>query len=292
MSIIERPSLTPSQFSRFADIIYKISGIRFQESKAYFLASKLDLRQKSLGLTTVDGYYDYLIGQAPRSKEFDLLLNEVTINETFFYRNQSQIDIFNNQILKEVMENKRKKADRKIRIWSAASSTGDEAYTIAIDFLEKGFHKEFNLEIVGTDISHKALEIAKNGVYKKYSIRNIPTHILTKYFNVVDEYNYELKDEIKKYVTFKHCNLSDAIVCKSLNKFDITFCRNVLIYFDRESREKVLQNIYNNLNDDGYLLVGHSENLYAERHLFINCKDKLEALAYVKAPKGTEKAKF
>tara|TARA_Y100001960_G_C14754227_1_gene870297 strand:- start:805 stop:1677 length:873 start_codon:yes stop_codon:yes gene_type:complete len=288
--MLDRPSLTTTQFKLFADYIYTISGIRFQESKNYFLASKLDLRKKELGLNSIDEYYSYLQRQGKMSKEVELLLNEVTINETFFYRNTQQLDSYNKDILMDILAKKRAKGDRKLRIWSAASSTGDEAYTLIIDMLEKNLHREFTIEIVGTDISQKALAVAKEGTYKKYAIRNIPPMLLRKHFSIVDEYTYKLSDEIKKFATFKHCNLSDATNCRILGKFDIVFCRNVLIYFDRESREQVLTNIYNNLNDDGFLLVGHSENLYAERHLFESCKDKLQALAYRKAPKGTEKA--
>lgn len=290
MTLLDRPSLTTTQFKLFADFIYSISGIRFQESKNYFLASKLDLRRKELEIGSIDEYYRYVTTQGKYSKEIELLLNEVTINETFFYRNIQQLDSYNKDILMDILAKKRAKGDRRLRIWSAASSTGDEAYTLIIDMLEKNLSREFSIEIVGTDISQKALGVAKVGSYKKYAIRNIPDAQLRKHFSIVDEYTYQLSDEIKKFATFKHCNLSDDIACRALGKFDIIFCRNVLIYFDRESREKVLTNIYNNLNDDGFLLVGHSENLYAERHLFESCKDKLQALAYRKAPKGTEKA--
>lgn len=290
MALLERPSLTNTQFKNFADFIYTISGIRFQESKNYFLASKLDLRRKELNLNTLDEYYSFLQRQGKMSKEIELLLNEVTINETFFYRNTAQLDSYNKDILMDVLAKKRAKGDKKIRIWSAASSTGDEAYTLIMDMIEKNLHKEFTIEVVGTDISQKALGVAKEGVYKKYAIRNIPDSQLRRHFTVLDEYNYKLSDEIKRFAQFKHCNLSDSMNCRILGKFDIVFCRNVLIYFDRESREQVLTNIYNNMNEDAFLLVGHSENLYAERHLFESCKDKLQALAYRKAPKDTPKA--
>lgn len=291
MTPLDRPSLTSTQFKNFADFIYDISGIRFQEAKNYFLASKLDMRKKDLNMSSLDEYYNFITKQPKMSREIELLLNEITINETFFYRNTAQLDSYNKDILMDIIAQKRAKGDKRLRIWSAASSTGDEAYTLIMDMLEKNLHREFTIEIVGTDISQKALSVAKEGVYKKYAIRNIPPHLLRKHFTILDEHNYKLSDEIKRYGTFKHCNLSDAMNCRALGKFDIVFCRNVLIYFDRESREQVLTNIYNNMNDNAFLLVGHSENLYAERHLFEICKDKLQALAYKKAPKGTEKAR-
>lgn len=290
MTLLERPTLTPTQFKNFADFIYKISGIRFQESKNYFLASKLDMRKKELNLNSIDEYYQLLQRQGKMSREIELLLNEVTINETFFYRNVPQLEAYNKDILMDIIEKKRAKGDKRLRIWSAASSTGDEAYTLVMDMIEKNLNREFTIEIVGTDISQKALSVAKEGVYKKYAIRNIPEALLRKNFTVIDEYNYQLSNDIKRHATFKHCNLSDSMNCRMLGKFDIVFCRNVLIYFDRESREQVLTNIYNNMNEDAFLMVGHSENLYAERHLFESCKDKLQALAYRKAPKNTPKA--
>ncbi|MCP4355015.1 MAG: protein-glutamate O-methyltransferase CheR [Proteobacteria bacterium] len=292
MTSFERPTLTPTQFNLFAELIYEISGIKFQESKNYFLASKLDLRRKALELNNIDEYYRLLKTKLQSDPEYNKLLNEVTINETFFYRNIPQLESYNKEVLTEILDKKRKTGDKRIRIWSAACSTGDEAFTLIMDMLEKNLHKEFTIEVVGTDISEKAVQAAKDGMYKRYDIRNIPPHLLQRHFTVQDEYNYKISDDLKKYANFKYCNLSSSSGTGALGKFDIVFCRNVLIYFDRHSRENVLQNIYNNLATDGFLLVGHSENLYAERHLFENCKDKLQALAYTKAPQGTPKAKF
>jgi len=290
--ILDRPSLTTTQFKLFADFIYTISGIRFQESKNYFLASKLDMRRKELNIKSLDEYYTFLKAQPKMSKEIELLLNEITINETFFYRNIPQLEAYNKDILMDILAKKRAKGDKRLRIWSAASSTGDEAYTLVMDMLEKNLQREFTIELVGTDISQKALKVANEGIYKKYAIRNIPENQLKKHFTIMDEYNYKLSEDIKKHARFKHCNLSDSLNCRSLGKFDIVFCRNVLIYFDRDSREQVLTNIYNNMNEESFLLVGHSENLYAERHLFESCKDKLQALAYKKAPQGTPKPRI
>jgi len=249
MTSFERPTLTTMQFNLFAELIYEISGIKFQESKNYFLASKLDSRRKDLELNTIDEYYKLLKAKPKTDLEYNKLLNEVTINETFFYRNIPQLESYNKDVLAAVLDKKKKSGDRKLRIWSAASSTGDEAFTLIMDMLEKNIHKDFSIEIIGTDISQKALQTAKDGIYKKYDIRNIPPHLLEKHFTIQDEYNYKINDDLKKYVNFKYCNLSDSINTASLGKFDIVFCRNVLIYFDRHSRENVLQNIYNNLSN-------------------------------------------
>lgn len=279
-------NVPPELFKKFVEFIYTISGIRFADAKAYFLSSKLTLRQQALGLPTLQAYWDFLHGPTAKTAEYPLLLNEVTINETFFYRNQQQIQSFWDEILVPMLAKKRQEGRRTLRFLSAACSTGDEPYTFALDLAATGIAKDFSIEIVGLDISDRALEVAKNGVYKKYAVRNIPPAHLTRFFTEKPAggvSDYCLNDEIKRMVRFYNVSLMDGAKLRSQGLFDIVFCRNVLIYFDRQSREQVLKNIHDVLLDTGYLLVGHSENLYAERHIFRQDKEKPNTLGYQKA---------
>ena len=288
-----RPTLSSHLFKEFSDFIYTISGIRFQESKSYFLASKIQNRCDASGQPNFDAYLAFLKSPAAKTTEYGLLLDQITINETFFFRNQPQLESFERDFLQAMMVKRRAQGKRKIRIWSCASSTGDEAYTTALQILAMEGAKDFRFEIIGTDICNDAVQKAKKGEYKRYAIRNIPPDMLQRYFDVAaDQQTYILKDAVKNMVQFQTSSLLDETRVRMLGKFDFAFCRNVLIYFDDASKEKALTNISNALEDDGVLIAGHSENLYSYRHLFRINKDHNQTHAYEKAPAGTEKSRF
>jgi chemotaxis protein methyltransferase CheR len=291
-----RPQLTEPLFHKFASLIYELSGMRFEANKSYFIASKLDLRVQALGLKGFEAYLQYLESPTGRS-EYGFLIDEVTINETFFFRHEPQLQAFRDEILMPLIFARRAQRQMKFRIWSAASSTGDELYTIALMLKDLGLTgKDIQFELIGTDICHDALKKAQAGVYRKYNIRNVPQSLLNQYFehtpgsttNIGAE-SWALKPEIKQMCRFQEGNLMDATRTSALGKFDIVFCRNVLIYFDEVSKEKVVRNLANALNDDGYILLGHSENVYSQRHILKQDKAHTNAIAYSKAPPGTPK---
>jgi chemotaxis protein methyltransferase CheR len=288
-----RPQLTEPQFVKFAALIYELSGMRFEANKSYFLASKIDNRVQALGLKGFDAYLAYVESPGGRT-EYGYLLDEVTINETFFFRHEPQLQAFRDMLLQPMIFARRNQRQTKFRIWSCASSTGDELYTIALMLKDLNLvGKDITFELVGTDISHDALKKAQAGVYRKYNIRNVPPALQQQYF-VHDPVGpggetWTLKPEIRNMCKFQECNLMDGLRTTGLGKFDIIFCRNVLIYFDDPSKEKVVQNLANCLVDDGYLLLGHSENVYSQRHLIKPDKTHSAAIAYVKAPPGTPK---
>lgn len=276
-------TLSGDLFKKYADFVYEISGMRFNEAKAYYLSSKISLRMQALAMNTYVEYFNFL--QTPQAKmtEHTLLMNEVTINETFFFRNQPQLKDFEDLVLKPLLIKRRHEGKNKIRIWSCAASTGDEAYTTAFQCMGLPEAQGFTIEIIGTDISRNAIEKAKAGVYNKYAVRNIPQDLMQRCFTFNErEENYHISDEVKRMVMFQEGNLMDSNRIRMLGQFDIAFCRNVLIYFDDESKVNVLNNISSALMDDGYLLVGHSENLYPQREIFRQCKDMGQSLAYQK----------
>lgn len=280
-------------FNKFSDFIYKISGIRFQYAKNYFLSSKLQKRYEVLGLKGFAEYLQYLQSPTAKQTEYHKLMDEVTINETFFFRNQPQLELFEKEFLIPLLRKRKLEGKNKLRFWSCASSTGDEAYTMALQLLSLPEARGMQFEIIGTDICRDAIDKANKGEYRKYGIRNIPLDMLAKHFiTSTDGHIHTLKEDVKRMVRFQECNLMDADRIRMLGKFDFAFCRNVLIYFDEESKEKALKNIYNSIVEDGYLIAGHSENLYSHRHIFQAVKEHSQAHAYTKAPPGTEKSRF
>jgi chemotaxis protein methyltransferase CheR len=254
--------LTDQEFSEWRKFIYDLCGIYFQDNKKYLLESRLQKRIKHLRIDSFDKYLFYLRSNPNREEEKKQLLEAITINETYFFRNQPQLDALVSQIIPDLLKNKNS-GPQKLRIWSAASSSGEEAYSIAMMLSEMILPKFPNLsvEIVGTDINFAVIETAKKGVFKEYSIRNTPPIYLKKYFEKIDN-SFVLNQKIKRMVSFKVLNLYEDNEIKKMSRSDVVFCANVLIYFDQNSKIKVINNLYNNLNPNGYLFIGYSETLH------------------------------
>ncbi len=289
----EKKSLSTDTFNKFSEFIYSISGIRFQIAKNYFLSSKLQKRYEDLGLKGFEEYLQYLHTPTAKQNEYHKLMDEITINETFFFRNEPQLAIFEKEFLIPLIRKRKAEGKNKIRLWSCASSTGDEAYTMALQILRLPEARGMQFEIIGTDICRDAIQKAQKAEYRKYGIRNIPVDMLAQNFTVSnDGHVHTLKQDVRSMVKFQECNLMDSDRIRMLGRFDFAFCRNVLIYFDDASKEQVLRNIYNAILEDGFLIAGHSENLYSHRHIFKSLKEHSQAHAYCKAPPGTEKSRF
>lgn len=260
---IPAAGFSDAAFQEWRDLIYELSGIYFQDNKKYLLESRLQKRISYLNLGTFEKYYEYVKSGPNRKNELKYLFEVITINETFFFRNQPQLDALVTTVVPGLLESNGRMNKNKLRIWSAASSSGEEAYSVAMVIWEmlRPKYPGLSLEIIGTDINYAVLETAKSGIYKEYSIRNTPPYYLKKYFKQ-DGNSWEIIPEIKKMVTFKELNLADDSGMKMMTGFDIIFCANVLIYFDTRSKIKVINSLYNSLNRDGYLFIGYSETLH------------------------------
>ncbi len=259
-----KPALmSPSLFETIRKYIYDNVGIYFQDNKKYFLESRLQRRMNCLGIKSFEEYFDLLKFGTGGNAEKKYFYEAITINETFFFRNQPQLDALASTVLPEIINVKSALGKNKIKIWSAASSSGEEAYSIAMIFhdLIKPRFPNFELEIVGTDINNSVVETASQGIYREYSIRNTPQYYLKKYFKS-SMGSFEVSPEIKKMASFKVMNLYDDAAMRMMIGFDIIFCANVLIYFDQTSKIKVISNLYNSLNKGGYLYIGYSETLH------------------------------
>lgn len=261
-------AISDKDFEQLRDFIYNICGMYFHTTKKYFLESRLTRRMEATAVKTYQDYY--LLLKSPRgSEELKFLMDEITTNETYFFRNVPQLAALENKLLPELVEVKNKMGFRKLRIWSAASSSGEEAYTMAMILLEKRatLLKDWIIEIVGTDINETVIAQAKEGVYNAYSVRNIPDMYKRKYIRE-DNGKFILAPEVKKFVTFNKLNLYEDSKMIFMKSFDFIFCANVLIYFDTASKSKVVQHFYNNLQPYGYFFVGQSESLHGVNDKF------------------------
>ena len=261
-------AISDKDFEQLRDFIYNICGMYFHTTKKYFLESRLTRRMEATGAKTYQDYY--LLLKSPRgSEELKFLMDEITTNETYFFRNVPQLAALENKLLPEIVETKNKMGFRKLRIWSAASSSGEEAYTMAMILLEKRatLLKDWIIEIVGTDINETVIAQAKEGIYNAYSVRNIPDVYKRKYIRE-DNGKFILSPDVKKFVTFNKLNLYEDSKMIFMKSFDFIFCANVLIYFDTASKSKVVQHFYNNLQPYGYFFVGQSESLHGVNDKF------------------------
>ncbi len=255
--------LSHLSFEKFREIIYTSCGIYFQDNKKYLLESRLMKRISHLGMESYDEYFDYLKYNRNSEEEKKYLYEAITINETFFFRNPPQLDALVTTVVPELVAAKRKTGRTRLRIWSAASSSGEEAYSVGIIIADllKPKYPDLEVEITGTDINQTVIETARSGLFKEYSIRNTPGYYLKKYFKPKGN-AFEIDPKIKKDVSFKIMNLYDDNAMRSMVNFDIIFCANVLIYFDIKAKMKVVSNLYNSLNKGGYLFIGYAETLH------------------------------
>ncbi|NJD36820.1 MAG: protein-glutamate O-methyltransferase CheR [Geobacter sp.] len=261
-------AISDKDFELLRDFIYNLCGMYFHTTKKYFLESRLTKRMEATGTKSAMDYYSLL--KSPKgNEELRFLLDEVTTNETYFFRCVPQLNAIETKFLPEIVEAKAKMGFRKLRIWSAASSSGEEAYTLAMILHEKKstILKDWIIEIIGTDINETVVAQAKEGVYNAYSVRNVPDLYKRKYFKE-EGGKFILSPDIKKFVTFNKMNLYDDTKMVFMKSFDFIFCANVLIYFDLASKSKVVQHFYNNLQPYGYFFVGQSESLHGVNDKF------------------------
>jgi chemotaxis protein methyltransferase CheR len=250
-------------FRQIRDMVYKISGIFQIEGKLYLLADGCARRMKQLGLRTPHEYWDRLTVHANRDEELRQLLNELTIGETCLFRSQPQLDALRKVILPEIVKEKSKLTMKRLRLWSAGCSTGEEPYTLAINLLEEseGLLKGWQFEIIATDLNDRSIETAKAGVYGDYALRFVTDHYKRKYFLPADDNKLRVRDEVKKLITFSRLNLRDDSKILFMKGMDAIFCCNVLIYFDGPAKSRVIEHYFSNLNFGGYFFLGTSESL-------------------------------
>lgn len=255
--------VTDEEFIQLRDFIYQQAGIFIAENRKYLVENRLSNRIKDLNLKSFGEYYYYLRFDAGRKTELTKLFEVITTNETSFYRNPPQLQIFQDKILPETLDGLRKLGTRKLRIWSAGCSTGEEPYTLAI-MLHEVLRSEiaaWDIKITANDLSEAVLAAARKGLYNEYALRTTPKEIVAKYFKK-NGIVYEADPKLKNLISFAPINLSDRMALKRNDRSHIVFCRNVIIYFDDEMKKQVIESFYDNLLPGGCLFIGHSESLH------------------------------
>lgn len=253
--------MTKEEFFTLRDFVYEKTGIFFAENKAYLLESRLTNRLGELGLSSFEDYYYCLkYGSDKAKNEIANLFDVVTTNETSFFRNPPQLDAFKIVVQKNYLNGN---GLNPIRIWSAACSTGEEPYTLAIilEELMQTIRQNIPYMIYATDISQKVLESAKRAVFSQYSIRNTDESLRKKYF-AEENSMYKLHEHVKRNVKIDFMNLMESDAYRVYKQMDIIFCRNVLIYFDEKVKKKVIEHLYESLRPKGFLTIGHAESLH------------------------------
>jgi chemotaxis protein methyltransferase CheR len=237
------------------------TGIGFDERKRKQLEEIVEARCRILGLNHINDYYKLIRIPSVKEREFGTLMDILTIQESFFFRHKAQFHALRNFCLPPLM-NKKKTDHRKINIWSAGCANGEEAYSIAMLVRELVFDDfQVKFYIKGTDISRRALRKAKEGAYTERAIRGLPPHYLDRYFTKQGE-RYLLCADIKTMVDFQYFNLSEEpFPMDTMPRWDIIFCRNVIIYFTQNHSRKLMKNFYASMAEGGFLFAGFSETM-------------------------------
>ncbi len=262
--IADTQDLKDPAYLKIRDLIYQISGIYHPEEKLYLLASRCGRRMNVVKAATPSEYVEHLTARGNREAELRLLLNEITIGETYMFRSPQQLEALRSVILPQIIAAKTALGFKRLHLWSAGCSTGEEPHTLAMFLLEE---KErllsgWALDILATDLNDNSLAAAKAGIYGEYALRSTSDLLRKKYFKPCDANRLQARDELKALIRFDRVNLNDDSKMTFLKGMDLIFCCNVLIYFDLASKRKVMQHFYANLLPGGYLFLGHAESLY------------------------------
>jgi len=267
--VIPAPKLSDETFMLLRDFIYSKTGIYFPEKKKYLVEGRLAKRLQLLNITHFEDYLQFLKYDQRRESEFEFVCNTITINETSFFRNEPQMNTFQQKLAPEIIEGKKTYGPRILRIWSAACSSGEEPYTLAMLYLEhlKPRYPDLQVEIIGTDINTAIVDMARTAEYSHHAIRSLPELYVNKYFDNCNGI-YRLRKEVKELVRFEYKNLIDHQIMRQMTHFDFIFCSNVMIYFDEKAKIQVVGDLYDSLNRGGYLFIGSSEMLHRISNAF------------------------
>ncbi|MDR3205324.1 MAG: protein-glutamate O-methyltransferase [Deltaproteobacteria bacterium] len=271
--IFTQPELTDAEYQTIANFVHKASGINLLDGKKELVRARLTKRIAQLEMKNFKTYFQYVLKDAS-GDELVFLLDALATNLTSFWREPQHFDFMVKTLLPE-LEVRRKKSGGggpRLRIWSAACSSGEEPYTIAMVVMEKSsyFANGGDFRILATDLSTKVLNVAKRGQYGPESVKNIPPTALHAFMNKMEAerggHLYVVKPEVRRIISFRRFNLMDDMPFRG--PMDLIFCRNVMIYFDRETIGKLINKFYNLLELGGYLFIGHSESLSGLEHKF------------------------
>jgi chemotaxis protein methyltransferase CheR len=259
-------AISEPEYRKFCEYFYRRTGVSFGENKRYFVDKRLIDRIQKTGAENFEDYFSRL-RRHDATVEIEHLINLFTINETYFYREDHQLDCLANGILPELTADRRKGG--RIRIWSMPCSTGEEPYSIAMYLLENWTKvDDYDIEIMASDIDTNVLKAAEAGVYDARSLHRLSPDLVRRYFVSAGADGFRLIDAIRQSVSFTQVNASDAKAIGVFADLDVIFCRNMLIYFDDQSRLQTVESFYDSLIQGGFICLGHSESMSRISPLF------------------------
>jgi chemotaxis protein methyltransferase CheR len=256
----DEPAMKDREFRWFADLVRSHCGISFTEDTRFLLERRVVRRMRELSITSLSAYQYELRHEARRDGELAQLIDELTTNETYFFRERSQLRALIGEVLPEALVARRERGGGPVSIWSAGCSSGEEPYSVVIMAREAGFDPERDLRVYASDISRRMMKRARAGSYRETSFRETEPALRAKYFEEKDG-SWTVSDAVKKCVDFIHLNLMDRSRIALLGAMDVILCRNVIIYFDIDTKREVIGTFEEKLRPGGHLLLGHSESL-------------------------------
>ena len=275
--------ITEDEFSRLCDFLYRRTGMVFGETKRYYVERRARDRMAATGATSFASYFARL--RADLNGEVEQFINAFTVNETYFYREDHQLRSLTSNMLAERLAARRR--GDTIRIWSIPCSTGEEPYSIAMWLLETWPEVDaYDIEIVGSDIDTRVLEAAEAGLFGKRALMRLSPDLVARYFVQVDADSWRIIDDLRGSVRFTPINLVDPAEMRRHGRFDVVFCRNVLIYFDDASRRLAAENLFDALEPGGFICLGHTESMSRISPLF-EVRRFPDAIVYQRPMEGT-----
>jgi chemotaxis protein methyltransferase CheR len=263
--VTEFPALTEEEFRRLCEYLYRRTGMVFNETKRYYVERRVIERMLATGSGSFSSYFARL--RMDVQGEVEQFVNAFTVNETYFYREDHQLKCLTNDLLAQRLGDSKNKAP--IRIWSAPCSTGEEPYSVAMWLLENWpLVDEYEIEIIGSDIDTRVLELARAGIFGKRALMRLSPYLVGKYFHQAHEDQWQILDDLRGSVHFAPVNICKPNETRPYGQFDVIFCRNVLIYFDEASRRVAAENLYENLLPGGFICLGHTESMSRISPLF------------------------
>lgn len=258
--------MTDADFKKISVLVYDLCGINLNDAKKELVKARLGKRIRSGHFPSFRDYYEYVV-QDQTGQELVHMLDSISTNFTSFFREEKHFDYLQSELLPEMSSAKKEK---KIRFWSAGCSSGEEVYSIVITLLETLENPSaWDLKVLATDLSSKVLKMAASGIYARERIQSIPPALVKKYFLRGQDHwqDYvKVKDVLKEYISFRRLNFMERFSFPE--PFDCIFCRNVMIYFDKQTQASLVNRFYENLTKGGVLLIGHSESLTGIQHPF------------------------
>jgi chemotaxis protein methyltransferase CheR len=250
--------LEEREFRALADVLQESAGLAFTESSRIVFERRLADRVVELGLATFSEYHKYLLYSTNRESELSAALELLTTAETYFMRQAYQLESFRSEVLPELL--RRNEQTRRLTVWSAGCSTGEEVFTLAILIRDSELFQGWEVRVLGSDLTSSRVATARRGIYRERSFKAVDASFRDRHFSPHPE-GWQIADSIRAMCHFGQLNLMDAGSVSSVGRVDVVFCRNVLIYFAPAQRAIVTQHLYQRLVRGGYLFLGHSESL-------------------------------